>query len=397
MRTTFLPFSPPAIGEEEIAAVVDALRSDWITTGPRVQELESAFAARVGVPDALAVSSCTDAMQVALAALGVGSGDAVLTSPLTFCATAHVAEHLGARPLFVDIDPTSLNLDPAGIEPVLAEARAAGLVPKVLLPVHHSGQPCDLDAIVEIAEHHRLAVVEDAAHALPATWRGRMIGDVGGATVPRAVAFSFYATKNVTTAEGGMLTATPDLLDEARLWALHGMSRDAWKRYGRGGSWYYEVVRPGFKCNMTDMAAAMGLVQLRRLDELQERRHKVVARYDAAFAEAPEALELPSRRADVEHAWHLYVLRLHLDRLTIDRDQFITELARRNIAASVHFIPLHLQPFYRDKYRLAPGDLPLATGEYARIVSLPLHPRLDDGDVDDVIEAVLDVAATYRR
>ncbi|MGI9030168.1 MAG: DegT/DnrJ/EryC1/StrS family aminotransferase [Ilumatobacteraceae bacterium] len=397
MRTTFLPFSPPAIGEEEIAAVVDALRSDWITTGPRVQELESAFAARVGVPDALAVSSCTDAMQVALAALGVGPGDAVLTSPLTFCATAHVAEHLGARPLFVDIDPTSLNLDPAGIEPVLAEARAAGLVPKVLLPVHHSGQPCDLDAIVEIAEHHRLAVVEDAAHALPATWRGRMIGDVGGATVPRAVAFSFYATKNVTTAEGGMLTATPDLLDEARLWALHGMSRDAWKRYGRGGSWYYEVVRPGFKCNMTDMAAAMGLVQLRRLDELQERRHKVVARYDAAFAEAPEALELPSRRADVEHAWHLYVLRLHLDRLTIDRDQFITELARRNIAASVHFIPLHLQPFYRDKYRLAPGDLPLATGEYARIVSLPLHPRLDDGDVDDVIEAVLDVAATYRR
>lgn len=396
MRPTFLPFSPPSVGDDEIAKVVDVLRSDWITTGPQVKAFEAAFAEFIGVPEALAVSSCTDAMQVALAALGVGPGDAVLTSTMTFCATAHVAEHLGATPILLDIDPATLNLDVNEIEPGLARVRAAGLTPKVLLPVHHSGQPCDLGAIVEIAEHHALAIVEDAAHALPASWRERRIGDVSGSRVPRAVAFSFYATKNLTTAEGGMLTATPDLLDEARLWALHGMSRDAWKRYGKGGSWFYEVVRPGFKCNMTDIAAALGLVQLSRLAEHQERRHKIVARYDAAFA-GTEALQIPARHDDIEHAWHLYVLRIDLDRLSIDRARFIDELAARNIAASVHFIPVHLHPYYRDTYGLTPFDFPVASREFPRMISLPLHPRLSDSDVDDVIEAVLEVAGTFAR
>jgi dTDP-4-amino-4,6-dideoxygalactose transaminase len=396
MRQTFLPFSPPSIGDDEIARVVEVLRSDWITTGPQVKTFEAAFADFIGVPEALAVSSCTDAMQVALAALGVGPGDAVLTSTMTFCATAHVAEHLGATPVLLDIDAATLNLDVGQIEPALSRAREAGLTPKVLLPVHHSGQPCDLDVVIDVAERHRLAIVEDAAHALPAAWRGQRIGDVTASAVPRAVAFSFYATKNLTTAEGGMLTATPDLLDEARLWALHGMSRDAWKRYGKGGSWFYEVVRPGFKCNMTDIAAALGLVQLDRLAEHQERRHKIVARYDAAFAGA-EALQVPARRDDVEHAWHLYVLRLDLDRLSIDRARFIDELAARNIAASVHFIPVHLHPYYRDKYGLTSTDYPVASREFARMISLPLHPRLTDSDVDDVIEAVLEVTGTFVR
>jgi dTDP-4-amino-4,6-dideoxygalactose transaminase len=335
-------------------------------------------------------------MQVALASLGIGAGDAVLTSTMTFCATAHVAEHLGATPILLDVEADSLNLAPNLIEDGLARARRAGLTPRAIMPVHHSGLPCAMARIMELAEQHELAIVEDAAHALPSAIGGRMIGDVSGSLVEHAVAFSFYATKNVTTAEGGMLTATPELLDEARLWSLHGMSRDAWKRYDAGGSWFYEVVRPGFKCNMTDIAAALGIVQLRRLETFQRRRREIAARYDAALSGC-ELLQVPTCPADVEHARHLYVVQLDVDRLSIDRGQFIAELATRNIAASVHFIPLHLHPFYRDRYRLEPSQFPIASAAYERIVSLPIHPGLTDADVDDVVEAVLDVATSFRR
>lgn len=395
VRTEFLAFSPPSLGEEEIAEVVDALRSDWITTGPKVKRFESDFAERVEAPAAVAVSSCTDALQVALASMGVGYGDAVITTTMTFVATAHVIDHLGAQPILVDIDPRTLNIDPVAAARGVEKARADGFRPKAIIPVHHSGQPCEMGQIADLCRSYRLGLVEDAAHALPAAYRGRPIGSILP-DLPHAVAFSFYATKNMTTGEGGMLTGSPELIEEARLWTLHGMSRDAWNRYGAKGSWHYDVVRPGFKCNMTDMQAALGIHQLRKLDGFQKRRHEIVDRYREGLGDVEE-LELPIELDHVEHAWHLFVVRLHLDRLAIDRARFIDELKARNIGASVHFIPVHLHPYYRDTYGYRPGDLPVAEGEYERIVSLPLNARMTVDDADDVIAAVRDIVDEHRR
>ncbi len=382
-RGAFLPFSPPTIGEEEIGEVVDTLRSSWITTGPKTKRFESDFAAYLQAPGALALSSCTAALHTALTTLGIGPGDEVITTPMTFTASVNVIEHCGARPVLVDVEPDTLNLD--------AGAVAAALTPRTraILPVHYAGHPVELDALHALAAQ-RCAIVEDAAHALPARYRGRPIGAGGN-----PVAFSFYATKNLTTAEGGMLTADPEFLARARVVSLHGMSRDAWKRYDKGGSWYYEVLLPGFKYNMTDIQAALGLWQLRKLEQFQRRRREVVTQYHRAFAAEP-ALELPVTRPTVEHAWHLYVLRLRLEALTIDRDRFIQELTARNIGTSVHFIPIHLHPYYRDKYGFTPESFPVAYSNYRRMLSLPLNPRLTDGDVGDVIEAVLDVVRSFR-
>jgi len=385
VRKEFLPFSPPFVGEEEVEAAVQALRSGWITTGPRAKEFETAFAARLGAPGALALSSCTAALHTALVTLGIGPGDEVVTTPITFAASANVIEHTGARPVFVDVEPDTLNLDPAA-------ARAA-VTPrtKAILPVHFTGHPCEMDAIHALASEHGLAVVEDAAHALPARYRGKLVGSSAN-----PVAFSFYATKNLTTAEGGMLTGEPTFLDRARVVALHGMSRDAWRRYERGGSWRYDIELPGFKYNMPDLLAAIGLVQLRRLEAMQKRREEVVAAYAKAFA-GHAALEVPVRRSHVDPAWHLYVLRLRLDRLTIDRDTFLEKMREQNIGCSVHFIPLHTQPFYRRKYKLQPDDFPVAYGNFTRMLSLPLHPGLTDQDVADVADAVLEVASRHAR
>jgi dTDP-4-amino-4,6-dideoxygalactose transaminase len=385
VRAAFLSFSPPFIGAEEIAEVVDTLRSDWITTGPKTHQFEAAFGRYVGTPAALAVFSATDAMQVGLAALGVQPGDEVITTAMTFCSTVHVIEHLGARPVLVDVEPDTLCIDPGAVERVIS-ARTRGI-----LPVHIYGHPCDMDPLLDLAASRGLFVLEDAAHALPARYKGRMIGTIGTAT-----AFSFYATKNITTGEGGMLTGDPDLISRARMWSLHGMSRDAFNRYSAEGAWFYEVVLPGFKCNMTDIQASLGLQQLTKLPQFQVRRREVVRRYHAAFRELP-ALQVPVERPEVESAWHIYPLRLNLEALSIDRNRFIVELKARNIGASVHFIPIHVHPYYRDKYGLAPGDFPIAFANYQRLVSLPLHPRLSDGDVDDVIEAVSDVVAEHRR
>jgi dTDP-4-amino-4,6-dideoxygalactose transaminase len=384
-RSNFLLFSTPAVDEEEVAEVADTLRSGWITTGPRTAQFEAAFRSRVGAPDGLGLNSCTAGLHIALQTLGVSAGDEVITSPMTFCACANVIEHLGARPVLADVEPDTLNLDPRAV------AAAVGPRSRAILATHYAGHPVDLDPIQELAAAHGLGLLEDAAHALPASYRGRMIG-----SGENPVAFSFYATKNLTTGEGGMLTGTPDFLARARTLSLHGMSRDAWKRYGQGGSWFYEVHEPGFKYNMTDIQAALGLVQLRKLDRFQRRRREIVARYHAAF-ETRDALEIPVERPDVEHAWHLYVLRLRLGALRIGRDQFIDELAARNIGTSVHFIPLHLHPFYRQKYGYHPHRFPVAYGAYQRMLSLPLHPALTDEDVDDVIAAMLDVATRFAR
>ena len=384
-RRDFLPFSPPLVGEEEIREVVDTLRSPWITTGPKTRRFEEEFAAFIHAPGALALNSCTAAMHTALACLGIGAGDEVITTPITFAATANVIEHVGARPILVDVEPDTLNIDP--------ERVAAAITPRTraLLPVHYAGHPAERDVLEALARKHNLALIEDAAHALPASFRGQAIG-----SGPNPVAFSFYATKNLTTAEGGMLTADPEFLDRARVLAPHGMSRDAWKRYDQGGSWRYEIVAAGFKYNMTDVAAAIGLWQLRKQERFHRRRVEIVEAYTQAFA-AEEALEPPVRRPYVEHAWHLYVLRIRPEQLRIGRDRFIDELTARNIGTSVHFIPIHLHPYYRKKYNYVPGDFPVAVANFERLLSLPLHPGLTDQDVSEVIDAVLDVVQTYRR
>jgi dTDP-4-amino-4,6-dideoxygalactose transaminase len=386
MRDTFLNFSTPVLGPEERGEVDEALRSQWITTGPRVRRFETEFARYVGAQHALALSSCTAGLHVALKVLDVGPGDEVITTPMTFCATANVVEQVGARPVLVDIDPVTLQIDPAGVEAAMTSAT------RVILPVHYTGHPCDMDAICELARAHNVRVVEDAAHALPASYGGRMVGSIGDLT-----AFSFYATKNLTTGEGGMLTGSdPELLERARAWSLHGMSRDAWKRYEQGGGWRYEVLFPGFKYNMTDLQAAMGLRQLSRLDDFQKRRLEIVARFQEAFG-GHESFQTPRTGPNVEHAWHLYVLRIVPETLRIGRDQFIDELTARNIGISVHFIPVHVHPYYRDKYGWTPESFPVANDAFERMFSLPLHPGLTDQDVEDVIEAVLDVARVHRR
>lgn len=397
MRTEFLAFSPPSIGEEEIAEVVATLRTPWITTGPKTRRFETEFAEYIGAPGALAVNSCTDGMLIALAAAGIGPGDAVFVPTMTFAATANVVEHLGATPVLVDCEARSLNMDPRRLaEAIESTVSSAKLRPRAIMPVHFSGRPCDMDPIVELARRHSLSIVEDAAHALPATYDGRLIGSpIEG--VEWATAFSFYATKNLATAEGGMLSGSPELLEEAELWRLHGMSRDAWNRYGKGGNWFYEVVRPGFKCNMTDIQASLGLHQLQRLEGFQQRRIEVVSAYDEAFSAMPE-LETPA--ADDERfksAWHLYVLRLNLETISIDRAAFIDEMAELNIGTSVHFIPLHHHPWYRDTYGFAEDSFPVASAQFQRTVSLPLHPGLSDSDVADVIDAVQCVVEKNRR
>lgn len=385
MRKEFLSFSPPLIGEEEISEVVDTLRSNWITTGPKVIQFEKDFSEFIGAPASLATSSATDAMLIGLAALGLGVGDEVITSPMTFCSTVNVIEHLGATPVFADVLPDTLNIDPVKIQEKITSKT------KAILPIHLYGHPCEMDRILDIAKRSNSYVLEDAAHAIPAFYNDQLIGTLGDLT-----AFSFYATKNLTTGEGGMLTGSQNLIEESRIWSLHGISKDAWKRYSEGGSWYYEVVRPGYKCNMTDIQASIGIHQLRKLSEFQKRREIIVQLYNQGFS-GISAIQLPIEKSEVKSAWHLYVIRLHLDQLKIDRNQFIEELAARMIGTSVHFIPVHIHPYYRDKYGYKPDDFPVAFQEYQRIISLPLNLQMSDQDVNDVISAVNDVVKKNKR
>jgi UDP-4-amino-4,6-dideoxy-N-acetyl-beta-L-altrosamine transaminase len=381
MRDTYLPFSAPSIGEAEIAAVVDTLRSGWLTTGPRVRQFEEEFASYVGAKHAVAVNSCTAALHLALEAVGVTRDDEVITSPMTFAATAEVIRYFGARPVFVDIDPATLNLDPSQLEATLRRSRRA----RAIIPVHMGGLACDMDPIITIAREHGLKVIEDAAHALPCRYKGRMIGTIGDVTC-----FSFYSTKTITTGEGGMATTDDESLAERmRLMSLHGISKSAWTRYEAGGSWHYEILAPGFKYNMTDVAAALGLAQLARAEEFLARRKQIAARYTAAFRALTDFVEPPPvAPPDGAHAWHLYVIRLKLERLRIDRDEFIARLQTAKVGVSVHFIPIHMHPYYRDTYGHRPEDFPSALGTYRRIISLPIYPGMTDADVDSVADAV---------
>lgn len=375
----FLPFALPEIGEEEIAEVVEALRSGWLTTGPKTARFEADFADLIGGGvQALAVNSATAGLHLALEAVGVSPGDEVITTTYTFTATAEVIRYLGAHPVLVDVDPHTLNLDPAQVE------RAITPRTKAIIPVHFAGLACAMDELLALAQRYNLRVIEDAAHALPTRYRGQLIGSLAS----DATVYSFYATKTITTGEGGMIvTRDAELARRCRTMRLHGISRDVFDRYSSTKpSWHYEVVAPGFKYNMSDLAAAVGLQQLKKAWRFQAQRQALAERYHAAFADLP--LQLPALAPDDDlHAWHLYVIRLRED-APLTREVFIQQMAERGIGCSVHFIPLHLHPYWRDTYQLTPASFPAAQTAYERAVSLPLYTRMTEADQQRVITAV---------
>lgn len=376
----FLPFALPDIGDDEIREVVDSLRSGWITTGPKTRRFEDEFARFIGGDvEAIAVNSATAGLHLAIEALGVGPGDEVITTTHTFTATAEIVRYLGAHPVLVDIDPETYCIDPIAVE------RAIGPRTRGILPVHYAGHPCDMTRLVQLAQEHRLQIVEDAAHAFPSHWDGRMIGTLDSA----ATVFSFYATKTIATGEGGMLvTRRADLAKRSRVMRLHGIDRDAFDRYtARKPSWYYEVVAPGFKYNMTDIAASLGLAQLSKANRFLERRKFLARKYDEELKDLP--LILPPRPQGIagSHAWHLYVVQLG-EGVRKSRDQVLQDLFDAGIGCSVHYVPLHVQPYWRDTYRLDPRQFPNSQRLYERGFSLPIYTRMSDVDQDRVVAAL---------
>lgn len=382
----FIPFALPDLTEAEIEGVVEVLRSGWITTGPRVREFEERFSQAVGSKYCVAVNSCTSALHLALEAIGVSAGDEVIVPTMTFAATAEVVRYLGAVPVLVDVRRSDHNVDPAAIEQAITRRTRA------VIPVHFAGLPADMDEILSLARVHGIAVVADAAHAFPCQYRGRNIG-----TVADLSCFSFYATKTITTGEGGAaVTENPEWADRMRVMSLHGISRDAWKRYTSEGNWYYEILAPGFKYNLTDIAGALGLAQLARAESMRSRREAIAARYDRGFA-GERGLEILSAAPDRTHAHHLYVTRLLSSELRIDRSAFIEELKKRGVGASVHFIPLHIHPYYRSAFGYRPESFPVANEVYLRSVSLPIYSAMTDDQVERVVDTVVSLVREYRR
>ena len=374
----FLPFALPDIGEEEIAEVVDTLRSGWLTTGPKTKRFEENFSSYLKIPfDSVAVNSATAGLHLALEALGIGEGDEVITTVNTFTATAEVVRYLGADPVFVDIEPSTLNIDARFVEAAITEKT------KAIVPVHFAGLPCDMSALLSIANRYGLKVVEDAAHALPAVYENCNIGSLDS----DATVFSFYSTKTITTGEGGMIVVRdPAVADRCRTMRLHGINRDVFNRYrSTQPSWFYEVVAPGFKYNMTDIAAAIGLHQLSRADQFAEIRSSIAAKYNKAFSDLPVTLPAEAPVSG-KHAWHLYTLRLNPDN-SVSRDKFIERMSEQGIGCSVHFIPLHFQPYWKERYSLQAADFPVSTSVYESIVSLPIYTRMTEADCDRVIDA----------
>jgi perosamine synthetase len=386
MHQGFLPFAMPDIGEAEIESVVDTLRSGWITTGPKVRRFEEDFAEYIGCQHAVAVNSATAALHLALGAVGIQEGDEVLVPTMTFAATAEVVLYFKAKPVLVDCLQDTFNIDSNQIEKSITAKT------KAIIPVHIAGQACDMDRILEIASHDDLRVIEDAAHALPSRFQDKMIGTVGDITC-----FSFYATKTITTGEGGMATTESlEWADRMRIMGLHGISKDAWKRYTAEGSWYYEILYPGFKYNLTDIAAAIGLEQLKKCTHFWEIRQRYAALYTEGFQDIPGIIT-PYVRPDIQHAWHLYIIQLDLEQLRIGRNEFIALLKQENIGTSVHFIPLHLHPYYRNTFKYRPEDFPTASAVFERSISLPIYTRMTEADVQRVIDTVGKVARQHRR
>jgi dTDP-4-amino-4,6-dideoxygalactose transaminase len=392
LKVPSIPFHKPSIGDEEVREVEATLRSGWLTTGPRTAQFEREFKEYVNSPHALAVNSATAGLHLALAALGIGPGDEVITTPITFCSTVHTILHVGATPVLADIGADG-NICPQSVEACITPRT------KAILPVHMAGLPCDMSALWTLARRHHLYVIEDAAHAVGAHWRGRPIGarpSGVGDNASDAVVFSFYATKNLTTGEGGMVTTHREsLANTMRSLCLHGTSRDAWSRYTERGSWYYEVVDCGFKYNLSDIQSAIGLHQLRKLDQFIHTRARYAEIYNTAF-DGLETLECPSARSDSRHAWHLYILRLNLDCLEINRAEFIEELRSRGIGASVHFIPIPLHPFFA-QLPLSGDCCPRALELYPRLVSLPLYPAMTEEEVLYTARSVRETVEKSRK
>ncbi len=385
VRSKPLPFFRAAVDEGDVLAVAETLRSGWLTSGPKAVELEKRLGEYLGTSHTVTVSSCSEAMFLCLKALGVGPGDEVVTSPITFASTVHAILHNGATPILADIEADTFGVDPEAMR------RAVTTRTKALMPVHFGGQACRIEEIVAVAEQSgRLPVVEDAAHSFGARVRGKLLGTFG-----RATTFSFYATKNLTTAEGGAVTTEDEALAQrVRLLGYHGMSRDSWSRYSDKGSWYYEVQIPGFKCNLSDLHAALGLTQLAKIDALLARRRAVADGLTRALAGCA-AVELPREYPGHTHTWHLYVIRVRPSALRIGRDEFIQALRAENVGTSVHFIPIHRHPFFKP-YLRAGQSFPVADDYYARCISLPIFPDMTDDDVRDVGEAVTRIAEHFR-
>lgn len=386
-RDRFLPFSRPSIGQKEIDEVIDTLRSGWITTGPKAQKFEEAFRAYVGSRHAVALASATGGLHIGLMAMGIGPGDEVITSPMTFAATVNQIVLTGAVPVLVDVDYATLMIDVNRIEEKISDRTA------LILPVHFAGAPADMDTIVELAEKHDLKVLEDAAHGLGTRYKGQHVGSMGDGGL-----FSFHPIKNITTAEGGMfVTDDDDLAGKVRLLKFHGLGAEAWQRYLRKGVSHHDVMMPGYKYNMTDLQASLGIHQLAKLDTFNQRRRELAALYDHLLASL-EAVDLPGRPSyEHEYGWHLYVIRLRTDRLRIDRDRFMEELKARNIGTGLHFKAVHLHDYYARTLGYDRGSFPIAEDASDRIMSLPLFPDMTEEDVRDVVSAIQDIIRLHRR
>ncbi|MGH8005020.1 MAG: DegT/DnrJ/EryC1/StrS family aminotransferase [Limisphaerales bacterium] len=385
--TRGVPFYKPSLDETDIEAVRSTLEDGWITTGPKAKKFETGMAAYIGSKYALAVNSCTAALHLALAAAGIKKGDKVITTPYTFAASVETIIWCGARPVLVDIDPETLNVDPVRVEKKIDKKT------KALVSVDIAGLACEYDALQPLAKRKKLFLLADAAHSLGASYKGVKVGKLANAT-----AFSFYSTKNLTTGEGGMLVTDDQKLHEkAAILALHGMSKDAWKRYTSEGSWYYEIVAAGFKYNLSDLQASLGLAQLGKFPNLQKRRAFLAGLYDRQLAPYLDMLELPPRNGYSEHAWHMYMIRLKPKVLKIDRDELLRQLAVRGVGTSVHFIPVHLHPFYRKFLGHKPADFPNALATYKRIFTPPFYPAMSDEDVEYVCSMVGEILkANYK-
>ena len=386
MKNDFLLFHKPFISEEEVDEIVDTVRSGWISMGPKTIRFENNFNDYIGVKKSVAVSSWTAAGHLSLEAFGINEGDEVILPTMTFPATAEIVCYFKAKPVMVDVDEDTLNISLEAIEKAITPKT------KAIIPVHYAGQPCDLDEIHAIAKKHNLKVLEDAAHALPAKYKGKKIGTISDVTC-----FSFYATKTLSTGEGGMVcTNDEEIAERVKIMRLHGINRDAWKRYTESGSWYYEVVAPGYKYNFTDLQASLGLPQLKKVDAMWDSRKRIAAKYTEALKDL-DIIQLHTIKPDRDSSWHLFPIRLYLDRLTKNRAQIINELREKNVGVGVHFMPVHQHLYYSETFNLSDAEYPVASAAFPRLMSLPIYPGMTDDNVDKVIDVLVDTLSKFKK